>query len=274
MTVLRQIEKTLDYRLRAAFGGGRKNAQEAIELYREVLEEVSQRIAPGPRGAPVFPFNQIRITFKVDDLERRAVLETIFQPGQLTTDIRACLNEGRASVPPDLVIEITANDEQPDEMHIAFDRVESPAAATPQAAAFIPLRLMTLAGSSSNPEFHLDADSLHIGRGPEVIDAAGRTVRRNGLFFHDDVAADGPAVNATVSRSHAHLLRDAASGDWRIYDDGSSFGTSVFRSGRRIEIPAHASRGVRLQPGDELWLGNARLRLETAPPEVRASELD
>ncbi len=185
MTVLRQIEKTLDYRLRAAFGGGRKNAQEAIELYREVLEEVSLRVTPGPRGTPVFPFNQIRITFKVGDIERRAVLETIFQPGQLTTDIRACLNENRASVPPDLAVEITPNDEQPHEMQITFDLVEAPAAATPQAAAPIPLRLITLAGASSSLEFHLDSDSVHIGRGPEVIDAAGRTVRRsvNRLVF-------------------------------------------------------------------------------------------
>src|SRR5258708_2133704 len=111
MTLLRQIERTLDQRLRAALGGGPKNAPEAIEIYREVLEEVSQRIAPGPRGAPIFPFNQIRITFKVDDPERRAVLETIFQPGQLATDIRACLNESRAAVPPDLAIEITASEE-------------------------------------------------------------------------------------------------------------------------------------------------------------------
>jgi hypothetical protein len=265
MTLLRQIEKTLDYRLRAAFGGGRKNASEAIEFYREMLEEVSQRVTPGPRGAPIFPFNQILITFKIDDPERRAVLETIFQPVQVTRDIRACLDESRASVPPDLAIEITANDEQRDEMQIAFERIETPTAATPQSAAPLPARLITLAGVSSNPEFNLDSDSLHIGRGPEVIDAAGRTVRRNGLFFHDEpVDPEAPSINATVSRSHAHLLLDAASGDWRLYDDGSSFGTSIFRHGRRIDILAHASRGVGLQPGDELWLGNARLRFERA----------
>jgi hypothetical protein len=272
MTWLRRIEKTLDQRLRAAFGGGRENAREAIELYREVLEEVSRRTTPGIRGTPIFPFNRIRIALKAEHAERKATLDAIFAPGQLANDVLTCLKESCATAPADLAVEIRFNAEQGDEINLAFERVDEPVIATepvdtPPAITFparIPIRLITVAGISSCPEFELEGTSVYIGRGFDVIDAAGRTVRRNNLFFtEEDTPAVGVAINASVSRAHAHLLLDPSSGGWRIYDDGSSFGSSVFRHGRRIDVPAHAVRGVGLQPGDEIWLGNACVRFET-----------
>jgi pSer/pThr/pTyr-binding forkhead associated (FHA) protein len=92
-----------------------------------------------------------------------------------------------------------------------------------------------------------------------VVDSLGRAVRRNDLHFPEGLHE----ANSTVSRSHAHLRFDPAAGEWRIYDDGSSLGTSIFREGRRIEVPAHASRGVALRPGDEIYLGQARLIFES-----------
>jgi hypothetical protein len=49
---------------------------------------------------------------------------------------------------------------------------------------------------------------------------------------------------------------------YRICDDGSEFGTRVFRDGRQIEVPAGNRRGERLRPGDEIYLGRACLRFE------------
>jgi len=260
MTLLQQIEKTLDQRLRAAFGGGRGTGREAIELYREVLEEVSRRTTPGPRGEPVFPFNQIHIALRAADAERKAVLETVFSAGQLTNDIRACLKESRATAPSGFAITVEFEAEQADEMELSFELTEAPVLPAPPAPPRIPTRLVTLVGSASAVEFNLEDDSLQIGRGPQVVDATGRTVRRNGFFFIDEA---GSEINASVSRAHAHLSFDAASGGWRVYDDGSTFGTGIFRHSRRIDIPANGTRGVRLQAGDEIWLGNACLRFET-----------
>ena len=84
-------------------------------------------------------------------------------------------------------------------------------------------------------------------------------MRRNELFFPEAAHE----ANPSVSRSHAHLTFEA--GDWRIFDDGSSIGTTLFREGRRIDVPAHAGRGVALRPGDEIYLGQVRLRFETGP---------
>jgi pSer/pThr/pTyr-binding forkhead associated (FHA) protein len=115
--------------------------------------------------------------------------------------------------------------------------------------------LITLSGVSSSTEFFVDRPQINLGREREVIDAQGRPMRRNDLYFPE--GADN--ANATVSRSHAHLRFDPATGEWRIYDDGSSLGTAVFRDGHRIDVPAHAPRGAMLRPGDEIYLGQARL---------------
>ncbi len=86
----------------------------------------------------------------------------------------------------------------------------------------------------------------------------GRTIRCNELSFPEEAHE----ANPSVSRSHAHVAFDGASGQWRIFDDGSSLGTVLFREGRRIDVPAHAGRGVALRPGDEIYLGQVRLRFE------------
>jgi hypothetical protein len=121
------------------------------------------------------------------------------------------------------------------------------------------MKLVVLEGTASTPELELATSTINVGRTKDVVDATGRPFRRNQLCFPEEL---NEAVNATVSRSHAHLKANPADGEWRIYDDGSSMGTAVFRDGTRIDVPAHASRGVGLRPGDEIYFGSARVRLE------------
>ena len=48
---------------------------------------------------------------------------------------------------------------------------------------------------------------------------------------------------------------------YRLCDDRSAHGTSVQRNGTTIAVPA-GPRGVRLQSGDEIALGEARLLVQ------------
>jgi len=68
-------------------------------------------------------------------------------------------------------------------------------------------------------------------------------------------------VNDTVSRAQAHILRTSA-GEYRLFDDRSSHGTRIFREGRTIALPSGSPRGVKLQPGDEIYFGQACVRFE------------
>ncbi len=119
-------------------------------------------------------------------------------------------------------------------------------------------RLLTITGVSSAAEFTLDRPRINLGREAEITDALGRAIRRNELFFSESAHE----ANPSVSRAHAHIRFDASSGEWRIFDDGSSIGTTLFREGRRIDVPAHAGRGVALRAGDEIYLGQVRLQFE------------
>ena len=73
------------------------------------------------------------------------------------------------------------------------------------------------------------------------------------------VDSDAPA-NQSVSRRHAHIRHEPQTGEFRLYDDRSAQGTGVLRGGKTIAVPP-GTRGIRLQPGDEIVLGEAKLRV-------------
>ncbi len=117
-------------------------------------------------------------------------------------------------------------------------------------------RLVVVKGKADHADYSLERPRTNIGRMPELTDADHRVVRRNDVVFEE--GAD--EANATVSRKHAHIRVDGA--DYRLCDDGSEFGTRVFREGRSIEVPAGDRRGEKLRAGDEIYLGRACLRFE------------
>ena len=94
------------------------------------------------------------------------------------------------------------------------------------------------------------------GRGIDVRDNRHRLLRTNHVVFVEGSAG----VNQTVSRCHAHIAVDPSSGDHRLHDDRSAHGTGIVRGGRTVPVPP-GTRGVRLRSGDEIVLGEARLRI-------------
>ena len=96
-----------------------------------------------------------------------------------------------------------------------------------------------------------------VGRGVEPVDHAGR-VRRNHVAFVEE--AD--EVAETVGRAHARFRWNAAAGEYRVFDEGSSNGTYVLRGGASIRVPARDPRGVRVRSGDEIQFGRARVRIK------------
>jgi pSer/pThr/pTyr-binding forkhead associated (FHA) protein len=265
MNLLRRIEQTLDKRLRGLFGGGGEGpgARESIELYRDALDQIGARATVGKRGDRVFPFDVIRVELRAPDAERRTLLEALFEPGQMAEDIRATLVAERVSAPENMVVKVDYPADAPVELRVICEKTAAPetppdTAKPAPSIALIPVILRTLEGAASDPIFVADRPRINIGRVPDVVDSLGRPVRRNDLFFPEAAHE----ANATVSRSHAHIRFLGNTGEWRIYDDGSTLGTAIFRDGRRIDVPGHSPRGAMLLPGDEIYLGQARLRLE------------
>jgi hypothetical protein len=266
MKLLRRIEKTLDDRLRSVFSGREEpGSRAAVELYREVLDQIAGRPTAGKRGDRIFPFNLIRIELAAGNAEREAVLQALFEVGPLTEDIRGTLKEEGVTAPGDLSVSVLYSEAAAVEVRVTCEKIEKPVIAhaeappAPVASAPVtitPARLVTTIGQASAAAFDLNQTRVNLGRENEVVDSLGRTLRRNDLFFTEGAHE----ANASVSRAHAHIRFEV--GDWRIFDDGSSLGTTIVRGGRLIAVPAHAGRGVALRSGDEIYLGQVRLRFE------------
>ena len=83
-------------------------------------------------------------------------------------------------------------------------------------------------------------------------------IGRNTYAYEQKASAD----TMTVSREHARIAWDPESDAYWLRDEGSASGTLLFRAGRSIEVSRHDRRGVRLESGDEVYLGRAAVKVE------------
>jgi hypothetical protein len=124
-------------------------------------------------------------------------------------------------------------------------------------------RLVVVAGAANRGDLPLQKARTNIGRLEDVYRAAGLS-RRNDLTFAEDTP-----INQTVSREHAHIVFDKATGEYRLFNDRwysrasgvDNCGLWIVRDGMGQEVHRDA-RGTRLLPGDEIHLGKAVLRFQ------------
>jgi len=231
--------------------GTEPQRRELLEIRRDILEDIRRHIEPKGSGKYVFPYNEIAIRLAAEDEARRAMLDAALCEEQtLENDIRELLSAAGCPVPRDLLVVIDL-DAAP--VGVMFRtrkvRVEPPAAAVRPAG-----RLIVTQGSADPVELKITANRVNFGRLKEV------TGEKDGLRRRNDLAFD--ASETTVSREHGYIRFDPASMKYRICDDRSARGISIFRDGRRIGVPRASTRGVQLQSGDEIHLGDARIRFE------------
>jgi len=118
------------------------------------------------------------------------------------------------------------------------------------------IELTVARGTADRRTYSFGSRRIDLGRCREVRDGRHRLLRANDVAFAD--GAD--AVNQSISRQHAHITYDDTNSVFRLRDDGSAHGTAVVRGGKALTVPRGA-RGVRLQAGDEIVLGEARIRV-------------
>jgi hypothetical protein len=255
MSLFSEIEKTIErgfHRFTERMFGP-ADSNELLLLHRAILAEVESKVQIVARGRRVFPFARILVTLVSADAERRTILQAAFGE-RLNSDIRETLEGSECELPRGFSVEVRTAEAGLHTFDIEYS-VQPPSIETPARAA-VTGRVIVVKGKTGSTEYALERPRTNIGRLPELTDADHRVVRRNDVVFEE--GAD--EANATVSRKHAHIRLD--SGDYRLCDDGSEFGTRIFRDGRSIEVPAGDRRGEKLRPGDEIYLGRACLRFE------------
>ncbi|HEX3554976.1 MAG TPA: FHA domain-containing protein [Thermoanaerobaculia bacterium] len=230
-----------------------------LEIRRAILDDVESRVIAVGGGRRLFPFNRLRVHLLAPDPQMRTELEAVVREGwNLKEEIAARLRERDCPVPPDLAVEV------------AYDETAGPAfagrrfwveyaktEAAPEVAASRPtLEVTVLKGTATQKVYELDGERLYLGRLDEVVDSDGRVRRRNDVAFREE-----GEINQTVSREHARIAWDKATGGYWLRAEQNASGTRIYRSGKTIDVSAHDRRGVRLQPGDEVHLGRAVVKV-------------
>ena len=259
----RRLESRIAGRLdEAAKDFVRSGAREPLEIVHVILDAVEQEIQSGGRGTRVFPFNRIDVSVVAPSSEARAWLEAVFAGDP---PLRARIMERLRSAgcrPSEIIVAINYvarahRNWRAREFHLNFARVTQPDVENPETDSKQDrIEVTVLRGVTEQRSYSFLARRIDLGRCAEVRDSRNRLVRTNHVAFTEG-SGD---VNQSVSRQHAHIVYEPDSGHFRLHDDGSGHGTGIVRDGGTVSVP-RGSRGVRLHSGDEVILGEARVRI-------------
>lgn len=256
---LSHLTKRLQSRIKGFFEEPLGADATPLEIREAVLDDIEGRVQPVGRGRRVFPYDRIAVRIAGVSTDRPA-LEAAFEGAD--ERIRERLAEVRCEAPAKLEVSVTFSEEAPAAwtpgrlFSVECARAGAPARGAHDGRLQPPLRVVVVKGSAAEQEYTFTQASVSIGRTPEPEDHLGR-VRRNRVVFLDSV--DG--ATETVGRAHARLAFDAETWGYRLFDEGSSNGTSILREGTVIPVPPRDPRGVRVESGDEIQLGRAVIRI-------------
>ncbi len=235
---------------------GGDHPKEALEIRREILSAIGGKVEPKGQGEYVFPYSDVMVKLAPRDEEQRATFEAAFVDDDgLQSQARDMLRDAGCQADAVTVAIEFVEDPGAPPFQVAFKRVEK----QPKGVAITPPKvrpaawLYVVKGSAERPEYFIGKDVVYLGRLKEVTVKTGGLRRRNDVAFNDD--------ETTVSREHAHIQFD--DGKFRLFHDSGEVGTRLFRDGRVVALPSTGNRGTQLISGDEIHLGDARLRFET-----------
>jgi hypothetical protein len=249
-------------RARSARSFERATSVKPAEIRREILAQVESGILAG-QGGETLPFGKIVVTLQPSTEEQRdAFMAAFLEGGSLEADVRRMIKGLRFQDMEEVQVIVrlspgSASLEARPEPHPLF-QLDFIRAAMPREREFPEIRVVVTKGAAEKGDCRFSKGHILIGRLSEVLDREGRLVRKNDLAFLDD----GSDVNSSVSPIQARVWFDDQSRDYLIMDEVSRYGTRIVRGGGSIEVPPGDARGVRLQPGDEVYFGQACVRFE------------
>ena len=223
-----------------------------LEVVLASVDAIERMVQPAGRGNRTFPFTRVELRFAAASPIAKAHLEA------------AC--EGKPSLRERILDRLEASGCRLDALAVdvsfadaaekGWSHADFNIDCSRRVALDVPprLQLTVIQGTAERTVYIFETDSIALGRGDEVRDDRHRLLRTNQVAFTEGASP----INQSVSRRHAHIERGAGETGYRIYDDGSADGTSLIRGGRGLPVP-RGTRGLRLQSGDEIMIGEARL---------------
>ena len=265
MSRLQQIEQRIDQALRTLLrASSPEQRREIIEVHRAILEEIASRVDSLPRGKRGFGYSNIQVQILAEPNRRRSYEKVFIDGAALERDIRSHFDDDSVEYPASLKVQIELVDDLPPDLKAhGFDVTCSNSQTGDLSVQPVQIRLTLLTGDAEQGDYIFSKERINIGRLSEVLDGQLRPIRRSHVALRDEASG----VNATVSRSHAHIEFDSEASRFRLFDDGSAQGTTLFRDGSLIAVPKGASKGVLLLDNDEIIVGRVHIRFEYVEAE-------
>ena len=238
---------------------------ELAEIRLAVLDQIREK-SYRSGGKKVFPYDLLRVELRGVEESRCAVYGGKFFRKYLEQEVRGALVHSACRYPESLRVEVHVTPGLPlrGETWLVVETGLQEHSAGGKAGA----RLLVREGAANVAEIPLTKARTNIGRAVDVVRSEGLH-RRNDLVFAADTE-----VNRSVSREHAHISFDRASGEYRLFNDrwyqlgGHDCGTWIVRDGMSLEVHRN-TRGTKLEPGDEIHFGLAVVVFQwTAAPEA------
>ncbi|MCP4663397.1 MAG: FHA domain-containing protein [bacterium] len=246
-----------------------QDGTEPMEIRRAILDEIESEITSIGNRKRIFPYNRVHIRLRAADPKQQATLRAAAHEGwDLQGDVEAILKGAGSPVPAGLRVEVSICEETEADFGDRRFRIDYRSESAPKKAHDPPrLEITVIKGDATEPIYRLAGRHFYVGRLEEVLDKHGRLSRRNDVAFRDE-----GEINTTVSRRHALIRFDEADGVYRLRDEHSAAGTTIFREGRSVTVSGKDRRGVRLRHGDEVAFGRAVVKVELAEPDPSAGD--
>jgi hypothetical protein len=236
-----------------------KEPPELAEIRLAVLDQVREK-SYRSGGRKVFPYDLLRVHLRGVEESSREVFAGGFFRRYLEQEIAGALRNAGCRYPENLRVEVNATAGLPPHGE-PWLVVEAAAQPKPDVASSI-ASLVVREGKANVETMPINKARLNIGRVVDVYRDQG-LFRRNDLAFEED-----NEINRTVSREHAHIRYDQATGEYRLFNDRwhargktGECGIWIVRDGMSQEVHRD-SRGVKLEPGDEIHFGRAVVEFE------------
>jgi hypothetical protein len=229
-----------------------ESPRELAEIRFAVLEEV-RRHSYRAGARMVFPFDLVRVGIRGVEEGRAPVFRSDFFRNYLEHEIQGSLRADSVRFPEQLRVEVEVSTGLPLPGEVWLTVTVALQAQAPESGKAA--RLVVRTGGANATELTIGKPRVYLGRDVDVYRNGG-IHRRNDLAFVED-----SEVNRSVSREHAHIDYDRATGECRLFNDrsyarGSDCMTRIVRHGVSLEVHRD-TRGTRLEPGDEIHLGRA-----------------
>lgn len=247
-----------------------EQAPELAEIRLAVLDAV-KAVSHRAGSVRVFPFGVIRVRLRGVPEDQAPAFESGALADFLAEEIRGALERSSIRFAANLRVALETTPDLPleGEQWIVVETEKTPPVPEEPARGEGAAKLVIVEGVANVAELVLKKTRTNIGRTENVFRSEGPS-RRNDLAFVED-----NEVNRSVSREHAHILRDKSSGDYRIYNDRfykkpSDCALWILRDG--LSQPVHrGARGVALKEGDEIHIGRAVVRFDVATDRPTSS---